>query len=41
MAFGMMAFTLGVQYLGIVNHGVEEVAPDEIAAGAPVPSIGD
>jgi Ni/Fe-hydrogenase subunit HybB-like protein len=41
VAFGMMAFTLGVQYFGIVNHGVEEAMSDEIAAGEPVPSMGD
>lgn len=41
VAFGMMAFTLGVQYLGIVDHGVEEAATDAIAAGEPVPSMGD
>jgi Ni/Fe-hydrogenase subunit HybB-like protein len=41
VAFGMMAFTLGVQFLGIVNHGVEETASDEITAGEPVPSMGD
>jgi molybdopterin-containing oxidoreductase family membrane subunit len=41
VAFGLMAFTLGVQFLGIVNHGVEEAALDEISAGEPVPSMGD
>lgn len=43
VAFGLMAFTLGVQYLGIVDHGVEEkeTTTEPITDLEPVPSLGD
>jgi Ni/Fe-hydrogenase subunit HybB-like protein len=41
VAFGIMTFTLGVQYLGIVDHGSEEIVTDTIANIEQVPSIGD
>jgi len=41
VAFGLMAFTLGVQYLGIVNHGVEETAPEQVVEVESVPAMGD
>jgi len=41
VAFGLMAFTLGVQYLGIVDHAVEETAAEPIADVEPVPAMGE
>jgi Ni/Fe-hydrogenase subunit HybB-like protein len=43
VAFGLMAFTLGVQYLGIVDHGVEEmVSEPTLDPGIEaVPALGD
>jgi Ni/Fe-hydrogenase subunit HybB-like protein len=41
VAFGLMAFTLGVQYLGIVDHGVEVNTPEAMTDVEAVPAIGD
>ena len=41
VAFGMMAFTLGGQYLGIVDHGVEDEVVEPVVDVKPVPAIGD
>jgi molybdopterin-containing oxidoreductase family membrane subunit len=41
VAFGLMAFTLGVQYLGIVDHGVEVETPEAMTDVEAVPAIGD
>ncbi len=41
VAFGLMAFTLGVQYLGIVDHGVTETVTEPVTEVEPVPAIGD
>jgi molybdopterin-containing oxidoreductase family membrane subunit len=43
VAFGLMAFTLGVQYLGIVDHGVEEeiTVPEPTLEAEPIPALGD
>jgi Ni/Fe-hydrogenase subunit HybB-like protein len=41
VAFGMTAFTLGVRYLKIVDHGVEELETEEVPAAGTVPAMGD
>ena len=41
VAFGLFAFTLGVQYLGIVDHGVEETAVEPVIESEPIPALGD
>jgi Ni/Fe-hydrogenase subunit HybB-like protein len=41
VAFGMLAFTLGVQYLGVVDHGMEESLPEPAGEVDLYPAIGD
>ena len=41
VAFGMFAFTLGVQYLGVVDHGVEENATEPVLGTETAPAVGD
>jgi Ni/Fe-hydrogenase subunit HybB-like protein len=41
VAFGMMAFTLGVRYLKVVDHGVEKLETEEVPAVEAIPAMGD
>ncbi len=41
VAFGLLAFTLGVQYLGIVDHGVEDFVSEPVVDVDPIPALGD
>jgi hypothetical protein len=41
VAFGLIAFTFGVQHLEIVDHGLEAKMADPILEGEPLTVAGD